>query len=278
MRPGRKTAAVAALGLSAALVLLGMRENKHLEVNEYKVYGVDIPENFHGFRIVQISDLHNASFGEENGQLLSSLEASHPDISAITGDLVDSRRPDEVAALAFVEEAAKVAPVYYVPGNHEAHRSYSVLAEKLTAVGVTVLENEICVLEKEGQTLTVIGLMDPAFSDEKAFLVDLSRLSEETAGFTVLLSHRPEYFGEYAAAGIGLALCGHAHGGQFRFPLIGGLIAPGQGLFPLYDSGLFTEGKTTMAVSRGLGNSIIPLRLGNPPELVVVELMGPPNE
>ena len=71
-----------------------------------------------------------------------------------------------------------------------------------------------------------------------------------------------------------LVLTGHAHGGQFRLPLIGGLIAPNQGLFPKYDDGLYSEGSTNMIVSRGLGNSIIPFRFNNRPEVVLIELKG----
>ena len=67
-------------------------------------------------------------------------------------------------------------------------------------------------------------------------------------------------------------LTGHAHGGQFRLPFIGGLFAPGQGLFPKYDSGLYSEGTTDMIVSRGIGNSTIPLRFNNPPEVVLIVL------
>ena len=71
-----------------------------------------------------------------------------------------------------------------------------------------------------------------------------------------------------------LVLTGHAHGGQFRLPLIGGLVAPNQGLFPKYDAGLYSEGSTNMIVSRGLGNSIIPFRFNNRPEVVLIELKG----
>jgi len=71
---------------------------------------------------------------------------------------------------------------------------------------------------------------------------------------------------------VDLVLSGHAHGGQFRLPFIGGLAAPNQGLFPEYDAGLFVEGNTHMMVSRGIGNSIFPVRFNNRPEVVVVEL------
>ncbi|MFQ7260015.1 MAG: metallophosphoesterase, partial [Christensenellales bacterium] len=97
---------------------------------------------------------------------------------------------------------------------------------------------------------------------------------KEAAGsnYTILLSHRPELFELYSEYEINLVFSGHAHGGQFRLPFIGGLIAPNQGLFPKYDSGLYTEETTSMIVSRGIGNSIIPIRINNRPNLVFAEL------
>ncbi len=86
------------------------------------------------------------------------------------------------------------------------------------------------------------------------------------------MSHRPEYFKTYVNSNIDLVLTGHAHGGQFRLPFIGGLVAPNQGLFPKYDSGLFTENNTNMVVSRGIGNSIIPVRINNRPEVIIINL------
>lgn len=272
MKPIEKAVIAIALSVMTILTFLGFRENKMLQLNEYRVHGADIPESFSGFRIAHVSDLHNTQFGEGNRELLSLLAQADPDLIAITGDLVDSRRPDETAAVFFVEQAAKIAPVYYVAGNHESRRPYSGVREKLIAAGAIVLDNESRILEKDGQSVTIIGLMDPDFSDKSAFLAAMKELTEGISGYSVLLCHRPEYFEEYAASGISLALCGHVHGGQFRLPGVGGIFAPDQGFFPQYDAGLFTSGNATMFVSRGLGNSSFPFRLGNPPELVVLEL------
>ena len=105
---------------------------------------------------------------------------------------------------------------------------------------------------------------------------DNHRLSDMdlTNDYIVLLSYRPETFDAYVAKNIDLVLSGHAHGGQFRIPIIGGLIAPNQGFFPKYDAGMYCEKSTTMIVSRGIGNSIITLRLNNRPKIVCVELIG----
>ena len=99
----------------------------------------------------------------------------------------------------------------------------------------------------------------------------LKNMLEQDTVYSVLLSHRPELFETYVACGVDLVLSGHAHGGQIRLPIVGGIIAPDQGLFPKYDAGLFTDGNTNMIVSRGLGNSIIPIHFNNCPEVILVE-------
>ena len=89
--------------------------------------------------------------------------------------------------------------------------------------------------------------------------------------YKVLLAHRPEFFEQYAGKA-DLIFSGHAHGGQFRLPFVGGLVAPNQGVVPKYDSGLYIDGSTNMIVSRGIGNSIVPFRFNNRPEVILVEL------
>ena len=133
-------------------------------------------------------------------------------------------------------------------------------------------------LERNASLVSLIGIDDPNFSNDNGSSVGISMLPEDirnlvsTDSFTILLSHRPEYFSQYVSADFDLVFSGHAHGGQFRLPFIGGLVAPNQGLFPKYDAGLFKESNTNMIVSRGIGNSIIPLRFNNRPEIVLVEL------
>lgn len=266
-------------GILLILIVWTAWGNTALELNTYTISNRGLPDAFDGYRIAQVSDLHNAEFGDGNQRLLDMLREAEPDMIAITGDLIDSRKTNIAVALAFAEEAVKIAPCYYVSGNHEARVSeYRELKAGLEAAGVTVLDDVRVEIEISGKSITIIGVNDPSFladyltSDAAVMDRKLSELSSEDASFTILLSHRPELFDTYAAHEMDLVLTGHAHGGQFRLPLIGGLIAPNQGLFPKYDDGLYSGGNTNMIVSRGLGNSIIPFRFNNRPEVVLIEL------
>ena len=254
--------------------------NTALELNTYTISSSKLPQSFDGYRIAHVSDLHNTEMGKDNEKLLAMLRDAAPDMIAITGDLVDSRNTDIKVALQFVREAVKIAPCYYVTGNHEARISeYNELKAGMEAAGVTVLEDAQTDISLTGEFIRLIGVNDPSyqtdylFGDAKTVMnTKLEELHTEQDRFTILLSHRPELFDTYADHSIDLVLSGHAHGGQFRLPFIGGLVAPNQGLFPEYDAGIYTEGNTNMLVSRGIGNSILPFRINNRPEVILIEL------
>lgn len=266
--------------LLLVLILWALWANKALELNAYMVSGEKLPDAFDGYRIAHVSDLHNAQMGENNEKLLQMLRQSKPDLIAITGDIIDSRNTKTDVALQFVREAVKIAPCYYVSGNHEARiPEYAQLKTDMENAGVVVLENEQSFLTVNGEKICILGLSDPSFEtdylggdDEVIVQEKLSNLYTDKDCYTVLLSHRPELFETYAASGVDLVLSGHAHGGQIRLPFVGGIVAPNQGLFPTYDAGSFQKGSTTMIVSRGIGNSIIPLRINNRPEVILIEL------
>ena len=253
--------------------------NTALELNTYTVLAEELPEAFDGYRIAHISDLHNTQIGDNNEKLLETIRKAEPDIIAITGDLIDSRNTNIEIALHFAEEAMKIAPCYYVTGNHEARiPEYDDLKSGLTGLGVVVLEDERLEIQRFGEKIAVIGVNDPSFEtnylfgDAAAVLrLKLQEYKNENT-YTVLLSHRPELLETYAQCGVDLVLSGHAHGGQVRIPFVGGLVAPNQGLFPKYDAGMFMKENTTMIVSRGIGNSIIPIRVNNRPEVILIEL------
>lgn len=272
-------------------------------INAIDIASARLPAAFDGFRIAHVSDLHNTSFGASNEHLLHALRAARPDIVAVTGDLVDSRRTDYDVALTFATAAARIAPVCYVMGNHEAclarrahearvvaayarergvaapkpDRGFGDFERTLGAIGIHVLHDRAVRLCRGDAHLRVIGLDDPRYPDPHGSLSHhpgpSHLVAQDPTTYTIILAHRPELFSSYAQAGADLALVGHAHGGQIRLPFIGGLYAPGQGILPRYDAGPYRSGRTVMVVSRGLGNMVPVPRINNGPELVVVRLL-----
>lgn len=269
------------LSLFAIIVLWAIWGNFTVKSTEIIIKDSELPQAFSGFKIAHVSDLHNAEFGDNNAKLIKILKEQKPDIIAITGDLVDSDHTDMEISIEFCGQAMEIAPCYYVPGNHEAWLGdrFNELENELLDIGVNVLRNESVSLSKGEGTVWIMGVDDPDFV-ERSSMFDLSAgiISTEIQnanageGYKILLSHRPEVFETYVQEGINLVLSGHAHGGQFRIPFVGGLVAPNQGFFPDYDSGLYSKENTKMVVSRGIGNSIIPVRINNRPELVFVTL------
>ena len=244
-------------------------QNNDVVVTKYDYINTEIPVDFDGFKILQVSDLHNKEFGTDQEVLVSLTKEIAPDIIVVTGDLIDSNHTDIDVVMEYISQAVLIAPVYFVTGNHEMwSEEYTTLAADLVKYGVVILDNKNIILTKNGGEISLLGLSDgDVISKESETVFD-------SAGnkFCILLSHRPELLKEYAQKGVDLVFAGHAHGGQFRIPYLGGLFAPTQGLFPKYTSGVYTEADTTMVVSRGLGNSVIPVRVFNRPELVVVTL------
>lgn len=249
--------------------------NDNIEVSYYDVKDDLIPDEFDGFKIAHVSDLHNRDW---DGRAEDLIAAEKPDIVVVTGDMVDSSDRYFDNSLNFLKEAVKIAPVYYVSGNHEANMTdYDSLEKSFENAGATVLNDENAVLQKNGSQINLIGLRDPAFEFEyasdntvKEHIADVINSLSKEGIFNIVLSHRPEYFDVYALTNADLVLCGHAHGGQIR---IGnkGIFAPGQGFFPEYTAGIHEKNDTFMIVSRGLGDSVLP-RVNNMPELVFVTL------
>lgn len=275
----RKSIVICTLAFLSFLILWIIWGNVTVGVTRYTVASTSLPRNFDGYRIAVVSDLHNAQFGKGNVQLIEKIEKAQPDIIAITGDLIDSNRTDIDVAVRTVNQLTQIATCYFVTGNHEAwiKGQYEELEKQLIAGGVVILHDQVVQLSRGKGTIQIAGLDDPDFSDAGPYALDSIfeakiRRMPLSADYCILLSHRPELFNAYVKEDADLILSGHAHGGQFRISFVGGLVAPDQGLFPKYDAGLFTEDNTTMIVSRGIGNSIIPVRFNNRPEIVVVEL------
>lgn len=251
-------------------------------------YNVSLETSLGGIKILQIADLQNKTFGKEQEKLLKAIKKLDPDIIVFTGDLFDRRRTDDHQySFDLVDGLAKDKyPMYYVSGNHECWLDdYSDIIQGLKSRGVHVLDNDYAILNIKGTEFALLGVIDPSFYyNEKMRKYrsyygivksndELRRLMNETEGYQqILLSHRPELHDLYEEEGVPLVLSGHAHGGQFRIPGVGGVYAPAQGFFPEYDGGLYRFSDTQMVLSRGLGNSSFPFRVNNRPELTLITI------
>lgn len=227
-------------------------------------------------RIVQISDLHRKTFGAHNTRLIRKVQSLHPELIAITGDLVSRSVTDFSETERLLWALRGIAPIVMVPGNHELdlpptlYDRYRLMAQRC---GAQYLENDTVMLD--GVPFSGITLTSAHYRTKNGYR-DLSSCTADdlTAALghclpgTVLLAHNPLFLEAYAEWGAALVLAGHMHGGMIHIPKVGGLISPERKFFPKYDKGQYTLGQTTMIVSSGLGK----LRLGVPPELRVISL------
>ncbi len=257
-------------------------ENTSLKQTKYLVKSKKLPKSFNGYKIAHISDFHNTNSKRIKEKLIKSLVTIKPGIIVVTGDLIDSRRTNIQSAKKFFSRLTKIAPVYYVLGNHES-RLYDVqkLINEVQGVGVNVLRNIRVTLTNQDENVEIWGIDDPAFFVPLENACDIFKKTDEVLQtivkdnnyYKILLIHRPELLDIYSKHGFDLVFTGHAHGGQICLPLIGGMMAPGQGLLPKYTKGIYKANNTQMVVSRGIGNSKFPFRFNNKPELVIVTLM-----
>ncbi len=252
----------------------------------YTIRSSKIPAAFAGFRIAHLSDLHGSQHGQENSDLIDQIDKEHPDIIAMTGDMADESPNGFSCSLNLCRHLRKRYPVYYVAGNHEQSLGklvFQELMDELESMGVTVLENDGCVLQKGYDSICLRGLVTPMvyykdllkdyklgvhFSSED---VRMALGDADPSCFQILLAHNPLYYPSYRDWGADLTLSGHIHGGVIRIPGLRGLLSPDMTFFPRYDGGHFVYGEKHLVVSRGLGNRFL-VRVNNPAELVMIEL------
>ena len=272
-------------GVCLALVLLVLIscDSRLKTVN----YTVDSDKVSAPIRIALLTDLHSCRYGENQKKLVEAVQKQNPDIVLLGGDIFDDKMPYDNAELT-VRQLAEEYPCYYVTGNHE-YWGYDVgtILDIVKDCGVNILAGECDTITINGQMLSICGVDDP---DAEVYMAEgepverqleradeAAKAAEKAVGeeiFSVLLSHRPELFEIYQTYDFDLVLSGHAHGGQWRIPvLLNGLYAPHQGLFPEYAGGKYDYADGTMIVSRGLARESTPVpRIFNRPELVIVDV------
>lgn len=291
--------------IGGGIINLGI--NNEVWVTRYAIESKKIGAELDGYKILQMTDIHSIRSQKQREKIVEKVKKEKPNIILITGDLVDSDYYSEnngwyldgkidvveEETLRFMGELRALAEVYYVYGNHEMvllddplNNRFKVTLEEM---GVEVLNNRVVKIFKEDEIINLVGVQDPItlYKDEKyadiegnnrkrvqTILDDLMIYGKEVSAdnFTILLSHRPEYFDLYLDYEIDLAMTGHTHGGVVRLPFVGGLYAHPQGWFPKYSAGIYESGNFKMILSRGIGYSKVPVRIFNPPEIVVVTL------
>ncbi len=257
-------------------------DNFRLDVTVYSISSEKLSSDFDGYKIAHISDYHNRSSETINNSIYESLREHSPNIIVFTGDAVDSKNPDFEQSISFMKSIQEIAQVYFVTGNHEYRLSkshtdeYKSFITAIESIGVIILDGDSVKLEtSDGSFVTLYGIRDPYFTECNAREIktatdELCAELKLEEGFKILLSHHPEQMDVYAKYGFDLVLSGHSHGGQitlfgFTFKV------PDQSGLPKYTSGLYEQGKTDMIVSRGIGYSVVPLRLFCPSQLVYIE-------
>lgn len=285
METGKRTW-ITAIFLALSLSFASLWVSAHaLSVTHHSLAS---PELTAPIRIVQLTDLHNSEFGAENSKLTEKVAAQEPDLILITGDLLNQNEERTDIAETLIRKLAEIAPVYFSYGNHEAAyetRFHADIRKLYTDAGATVLEYDWLDLTVKSEKIRLGGIYGyclpekfekehPEKEKERQFL----REFQSTDRYTILLCHMPVCWiqnGSLDAWDIDCVLSGHSHGGQMRFPLIGGLWAPDQGWFPGRMRGLYRseDGRKVMVLSTGLGNTEELPRFNNIPEILVLDLL-----
>ena len=258
-------------------------------------------------RVVQLSDLHGASYGKNNEKLINRVEALKPDIIICTGDMVDSAKDDVDFAVSLAKELSKIAPSYYVYGNNEVESIYDFLLnekdldkkfgfsagnrdetallqvkdtfeEKLEGVGMKVLKNEKDTIRVNNMNIDIYGVLTSNPSSfwsysEQAFS---NYIYENPDNLKIMAVHEPFIIEEFTPDFWGdLMVAGHTHGGVVRVPVIGPLFTHEGGLLPErggdFVYGRYNTAGSPLIVSAGLENSNI-FRINNQPELVTIDI------
>ena len=236
-------------------------------------------------RIIQLTDLHNSTFGKENERLIRKVEEQNPDLICITGDLLNMEEENVDIATNLISKLSSNYPVYVSLGNHELGYKYAEtedLIDKFEDAGAYVLDFDYKDININGENIRIGGLYgydlpetnEVSRDNEAEFLSNF----QNTKDYKLLLTHMP--YGWYQAGSldywdIDLVLTGHTHGGQVRIPFLGGLYAPDIGWFPGREMGLYysEDMERVMVLSRGLGSTEYIPRFNNIPEIVVVDVL-----
>ena len=259
-----------------------------IDVTKYTISSEKIPEEFNGFKIVQLSDFHSQGYRNTTEDIINKVKDINPDIIVMTGDMVSWDIEDIEEVKILIKSLAELYPIYYIDGNHEhlaeilRPGKYVAFIEFMRELGVTTIKNDYIEIYKGDKSINLYGINLPldgetgiyvnTFQLEKNY-VEKTLPEVDNDKFNILLAHTPTFIKQYSQWGADIVLAGHMHGGIVRIPFTNiGLLSPGRTIFPRYAAGKFKVNDTTMIVNRGIGTSSFKLRLFNNPEITVLTL------
>ena len=259
-----------------------------IDVTKYTISNEKIPEEFNGFKIVQLSDFHSQGYRDTMEKLISKVKDINPDIIVMTGDMVSWDMEDIEEVKILIKSLAEVYPIYYIDGNHEhlaeilRPGKYVAFIEFMKELGVTIIKNDYVEIYKGDESINLYGVNIPLDWPSGVYVSKLQLESDyvektlpeaDTDKFNILLAHNPIFIKQYSKWGANLVLAGHMHGGIVRIPFTNiGLLSPERTIFPKYAAGKFKVNGSIMIVNRGIGGSSFDLRLFNNPEITVITL------
>lgn len=243
--------------------------SSNLTVTHYNYTSDRIPASFNNFKIVHLSDLHCKNFGQNNSKLIDKINDLDPDLILITGDNFDKYHSNMTNLNNLFKGIAGTAPIYSISGNHECDNPelYAQLLALYSKYDITDLDDKelFFTLGNDSIILKGLGAFENKLSWDKNFMEN-----KNPEAISILLDHYPQ-IDQLARYEYDIILSGHLHGGVIRLPYLGGLINNNGSLFPEYSGGEYTLGKSTMFVSKGIGDTLIP-RINNKPEIVCITL------
>ena len=255
-------------------------------VRTYKVADERIRRDM---RFVLLCDLHNKEYGQDNAKLIEAIDAQSPDAILIAGDMPNALKGHDFSpAVNLLKDLAAKYPIYYGFGNHEYRlriypNTYGDMWDRYRAalddIGVRIMDNETARIDGSGISISALTMdrkFYKRFGGEHLKEDDVREYLGERKpddDFRILIAHDPEYFPVYAQWGADLTVSGHVHGGIMRLPFVGGIVSPRLVRLPKYSDGEYNIGRHKIIVSCGLGTHTIHVRVFNPAELSVIDLV-----
>ena len=278
---GGRIAVALVLAVGGAVLVAGYAGAHRLVVRRVEASVPELPVEFDGLRIAQVSDLHVGPHTSRRflARVVRTVHSLEPDLVAVTGDLVDDRAEDVAAFARSLGVLRAPLGVYMIPGNHDVYAGWDAVERNLRAtLDGRVLVNEAHVIRRGDAVLALVGTGDPAGGRRGASRAapDLDRaLAAAPPGATVIaLAHNPALWPALAERGVALTLSGHTHWGQFALPRLGWSLASP---FLRHAMGAHHERDALLYINPGTGYWGIPFRLGAHPEVTLVTLRRAPR-